>query len=302
MKSNLSIVSLLISLLAPQLQAGDELRVTTSEQCSQARYSVVNGSLVLQFDDLQVESNEALPNRRDCHIQVDNIRVPAGKMFRPVQAFVDGEVFTSENGCGIVTMDYTWMGETIQGRADFDKGILSGENFLVETAYADWWSYTPCSHQDQYASMSGNIIIEVSQGWYDKYTSSLLLANSEVQSKAVWDWQWQDCPVPVNPWNAYKFRSRYTNREGRWVRGYTELDGESGRYDLDNGSYGVFREVTYSADYKTAQGLWTFQNGVEGWFEFRLGLEQDSFEGRWGYGSDVGESPQGLWKGYIESH
>ncbi|SMF72362.1 DUF4360 domain-containing protein [Pseudobacteriovorax antillogorgiicola] len=283
------------------LASSGGMQVVRNNDCGPLDYQVSNGGLVIEFERFTVETNQkSYFEEKVCEIEVTNIHVPAGKQLRPSQALADGEVFTSESGGAYAYLDYTWMGETISAEATFESGILSGDNYILTTPYAGWWAYTPCSYEDQYAVMQGRFHINVSSEQYDKQSSSLQLANSEAQMKASWNWEWQDCEVDGQDWLQKRFRSRYTNDEGRWIRGYTQfLKPDFGRYDLDNGSFGEFENIEFSEDGTVVSGNWIFENGRHGWFQFLLGLEKTSFDGNWGYGKDVGVAPVGRWTGYV---
>ncbi|MFW7381548.1 MAG: hypothetical protein ACOH5I_22260 [Oligoflexus sp.] len=291
---------LMLSLISWDLQASENLNVISSPECGNLRSRIVNGSLAIEFDDFSVETNHDFFAAKTCSIRVEQIKVPKGKQFRPVRAYVDGEIFTSECGAGLVELNYSWMDETIEARQEFKENILDGQNFLVETGAADWWAFTECSQEDQYVAMEGSFHIAAESFPNDLFSSSIQLANHEAQSGAYWEWEWQDCPpAPVNPWLGKKFRSRYTNHLNQWLVGYTELEEDTGNYHLDNGNRGIFYDVSYHDEGRTAQGLWRFQNGTTGWFRFIIGLDEDEFEGVWGYGTTIGELTRGRWKGYL---
>jgi len=100
-------------------------------------------------------------------------------------------------------------------------------------------------------------------------------------------------------WNGKKFRSEYTSPNGQWVKGTTELNGESGSYQAASGQSGSFYSVTYRDNGSVAEGYWRFSNGGTGWFSFTLNADRRSFSGNWGDGTSIGQQQKGPWKGQL---
>jgi hypothetical protein len=98
-------------------------------------------------------------------------------------------------------------------------------------------------------------------------------------------------------WREKKFHSEYTTPNGQWVKGTTELRGDSGSYQTNAGQRGSFHSVSYRADGSIAEGYWRFSNGGTGWFSFTLNADGRSFYGTWGEGNTIGQQQKGSWKG-----
>lgn len=291
------LLALTLSMLSWQsAKATPTMKVYGSPDCGNYQWQVIYGSLAITFDEFAVESGENLYQSKNCYLRVSNIHVPAGKQFRPIQAFVDGEVFTADRGSATVNLSYRWNGDAVSGEQEFGPGIHNGDTFVIQTGPADWWSYSQCQDTDQYVTIEGQIHISARADPDDQLTSTLLLANSEAKSQAFWEWQWRDCTK--GKWWGNSFRARYTNVDGRWIRHYLQLKGENGSFHLDNGAKGVFEQVRYQDEGQVAEGIWRFQNGQSGWFQFTLSLDEESFTGHWGYGTKIGHKPAGQWKGY----
>ena len=104
--------SLFIITFGANLSYGDcDIYSLTSQGCGSVNHMLSNGSLVLEFPDLDVESIHGLPQSRSCNV-IAEISIPKGEKFRPIQAFVDGEVVTSEMGSASIYFSYSWHGET----------------------------------------------------------------------------------------------------------------------------------------------------------------------------------------------
>lgn len=102
-----------------------------------------------------------------------------------------------------------------------------------------------------------------------------------------------------SPWHGKKFRSEYTTPNGQWVKGSTELNGDSGSYQTSSGQRGSFHSVTYRDNGSIAEGYWRFSNGGSGWFSFALNSDGLSFHGSWGDGNSIGRQQKGSWKGQL---
>ncbi|WP_141735445.1 hypothetical protein [Oligoflexus tunisiensis] len=102
-----------------------------------------------------------------------------------------------------------------------------------------------------------------------------------------------------NPWKGKKFRSEYTSPNGSWVKGTTEIHGDSGSYQTHGGDRGSLYSITYRGQGSIAEGYWRFNNGGSGWFSFTLSADGRSFFGSWGDGARIGQHQKGSWKGQL---
>ena len=239
LKSSFSRLGVLVA-LAPSGFAA-EYRLTQSEDCGPLTSQIVNESLVLRFDQLEADSNDQQFNEKNCEIHAE-IKVPKGIKFRPTRAFADGEVFTSEQGSAEVRLTYSWMGMDESTDQYFGSGGSNGDIFSLTTAMRSDWMYSECQEEDQWVSMGGEFDLSAFQRPTDELTSNIALFNAEGSFESKWDWDFQACD---NPWQGLTFRSRYTNPNGKWIRGTTAIDSQEGFYQTDSGSHGKFMEVKY---------------------------------------------------------
>lgn len=274
-------------------------------------------SLVMEFFDFEVSTSPSQKEvSRRCDLDV-YVKVPAGMSFRLHKAVADGEYQFSPSGSIEVALDYRY---SFNQEADPSGGLGVGgwisrsasegsENpgaYIAEAVGGADWEYTDCRPYDQDIHMGGMFELTAKRADWESEQSDVALFNSEAiggparPHKAYWHWEWKPCPNSGNhnPWLGQYYRSRYTNSIGSWVFGYTSFDKDSGLYQLDSGEIGTLHNLEFAHDYSWVRGLWTFQNGVQGWFKFHK--TEEGFDGVYGYGSDHSQPSAGKWKGYLE--
>jgi hypothetical protein len=271
--------------------------VWTSDGCGHVDAKVpaggpLAGSLVLQLNDFSLQASRPAspPSPRVCKIRA-RVRVPARMAMRPVQAFVDGEVATSENGTAWVALEYAWRDWMVRADRWFGGDVLDA--FVLPTEMAPDDAMTVCSNSDTETELTGRIELQASRGGPDLRNSDIAVSNTEASVR--WIWSWSECDP--GPLVGRRFRSRYQNPSGQWIHGTTVLDGATGWYRTNSGERGELFDITYEHNAEVARGRWRFQNGAEGWFEFVASAQGDSFDGSWGYGSRTGASRRGRWRG-----
>ncbi len=282
----------------PIVEVGRDVSITTSADCGnvQARVPALGpdrNSLVLAFDNFVTESTpETSSATKTCNLSA-SINVPPGMTMRPVRAFADGLVSTSETGSANVAFRYCVrdLGGPDEVSESFGPNT-DGALQVVTTEYPEqWWS--PCeSGTSTTYIFDGYIRVNASHQPGDDRGSNVKIANSEAQT-VRWIWDWGSCSF-----NQKRFKSQYTSPTGAWVHGYTQLSGSSGEYQ-PNGSQakGVLRDVRYEDNGHVAKGYWEYQ-GSRGWFIFRSFTPGDtSFSGDWGYGETIGSDRRGYWNG-----
>ncbi|SMF17639.1 hypothetical protein [Pseudobacteriovorax antillogorgiicola] len=104
----------------------------------------------------------------------------------------------------------------------------------------------------------------------------------------------------INPWLAGAWDIRYTNPSGKWINGTMTFSGSDAEYRTDGGSKGRFTKVDFENDNRRVEGLWRFQNGATGWYQFYLNNDGESFSGKWGNGSRIGKNKKGHWNGSLK--
>jgi hypothetical protein len=301
-------------------QATYELAYASPECGSLNHFSPALGqenglSLVMQFFDFEASTSPSSADvSRRCAIEVF-VNVPRGMSFRLSKAVADGEYQYSPEGSITFALSYRYafnegidaddgLGTASQVTHSAAQGSENPGIYAAEASGGPDWQFTSCKDHDQRIAMSGTFELNARRGTFESQQSDLALFNSEAIAgpsrphQALWKWEWKPCPS-VNPWDGTEFRSRYTNSSGRWVFGYTSFVGDHGSYQLDTGEYGFLSNIQYADDYAWAQGIWTYQDGSSGWFKFYLSKDQ-GFDGEYGYGTNVGQSSAGRWKGFYE--
>ena len=97
------------------------------------------------------------------------------------------------------------------------------------------------------------------------------------------------------------WQSYYGQYDGPATQARIQFQGPQGTYNVQ-GSSGQLSYVRYYHDQNTGAvnsitGNWAFV-GQNGWFQFALNSDGQSFDGKWGYGPYTqGAQPNGFWNG-----
>ena len=279
--------------------AGPTVRVTSSGNCGTVEDNLFKGkdgtSLSLFLPDFSATTSGSYRNaQRTCYVNAQ-LTIPAGKQMRTVSAAADGQVFTSSQGYGSVSIDYSFNGESVDGYRQF--GANHDGPWQVATSRDDS-QFTRCSDRPTVVNISGAVKLRASRHSNDNQDSEVRLENKVIKvnaghanSSISWNWSWKKCG-DASPVFHGNFQSSYQAYNKQTYSASVFITGDHGFYNSSAGFRGNLYGIKHLGN-RVFDGQWNV-HGKTGWFKFTLSEDGNSFKGIWGDHSGT----QGSWNGH----
>jgi len=259
-------------------------------------YITENDDMAIEFFNFQVDTNANQAEvSRFCNFEA-SVDVPEGYQLAVKALIVEGETTIPAGGSATLKSSYYMTG--YEGWAT-PWEINSGDQLANgATAFPVGFSSFSIkkSPKQMYFSACGEDVVFVGtletiarRGGNNGGQASMVITDAigDNRKRIAWDWQLQRCE------RLPSYQSHYQGSNGHQVSARIEFEGQNGTYTLSNGTVGQLRNVQRVGNH--LRGFWSINN-QDGWFDFELTTDLQSFSGHWGYGEQY-TNPQGFWVG-----